>query len=177
MKNIIVSVVMGSDSDLPVMEGAVRILEEFGVGFEVLIASAHRSPEATVKFAKGAEKRGIKVIVAGAGGAAHLPGVIAAMTSLPVIGIPIKSQALSGIDSLYSIVQMPSGVPVATVGINGAKNAAILAVEMLGISDIKLRKAVKVYKKKLRAGVAEKQKRLDRLGVEKYLKFLEENKK
>jgi len=177
MKKIVVSVVMGSDSDLPVMGAGVKILEEFEVGFEVLIMSAHRSPKVTAKFAKGAVRRGIKVIIAGAGGAAHLPGVIAATTPLPVIGIPIKSQTLSGIDSLYSIVQMPSGVPVATVGINGAKNAAILAMEMLGISDVRLRKAVNVYKRKLRAGVAEKQKRLNKLGVEKYLKFLEENKK
>ena len=177
MKKIIVSVVMGSDSDLPVMKVAVKILEEFGVGFEVLIMSAHRSPELTAKFSKSAVKRGIKVIMAGAGGAAHLPGVIASMTSLPVIGIPIKSQALSGIDSLYSIVQMPSGVPVATVGIDGAKNAAILAMEIVGIGDIRVRKELVSFKRKLRAGVKEKQKRLDKLGVGNYLKFLKENKK
>ena len=139
MNKITVSVIMGSDSDLGVMKEALDVLNDFGVGNEVLVLSAHRTFEATRKYAMSAENKGVKVIIAGAGGAAHLPGVIAAMFPLPVIGVPIKTKSLDGLDSLLSIVQMPPGIPVATVGINGAKNAAILAAQILGLKypDIK----------------------------------------
>ena len=148
MGNAIVSIIMGSDSDLPVMQKAVDLLKEFSVPYEVKILSAHRTPDEHSEFSKNAEARGIKVIIAGAGGAAHLAGVTAANTTLPVIGVPIKSK-LDGMDSLLSIVQMPSGVPVATVAIDGAKNAAILAVEILALSDENLRGKLVDYKKKL----------------------------
>lgn len=144
-----VGIVMGSDSDLPVMTEAANILEEFGVAHEVKIISAHRSPHLALDYATGAESNDIEVIIAGAGGAAHLPGVIAALTPLPVIGVPIKSAALNGMDSLLSIVQMPSGVPVATVSINGAKNAGILAAQILSVKYPALREKIKAYKEKL----------------------------
>ena len=135
-KEIIVSIIMGSDSDLPVMKAAVEVLEEFGVAYELKIVSAHRTPEYMVEFAKLAASRGIRVIIAGAGGAAHLPGMVASLSSLPVIGVPIKSSnSIEGIDSLFSIVQMPKGIPVATVAINNATNAGLLAVRILGIAD------------------------------------------
>ena len=130
-----VSIVMGSDSDMPVMAKAAEMLEEFGISYEMRIISAHREPDLFFDYAKGAEERGIKVIIAGAGMAAHLPGMCAALFPLPVIGIPMHTASLGGRDSLYSILQMPSGIPVATVAINGAKNAAILAVQMLGTGD------------------------------------------
>ncbi len=148
MKNPVVSIIMGSDSDLSVMKKAADLLKEFAVSFEVKILSAHRTPDEHAKYSKEAAGRGVKVIIAGAGGAAHLAGVTAANTILPVIGVPIKSK-LDGMDSLLSIVQMPSGVPVATVAIDGAKNAAILAVEMLALSDENLRNKITEYKKKL----------------------------
>jgi len=132
-----VSIIMGSTSDLGVMEGAAKILEEFEIPFEMNALSAHRTPEEVEKFAKGAKDRGIQVIIAGAGMAAHLPGVIAAMTPLPVIGVPIKA-SLDGLDSLLAIVQMPPGIPVATVAINGARNAGILAVQMMALGDLAL---------------------------------------
>jgi phosphoribosylaminoimidazole carboxylase PurE protein len=169
MEKPIVSVVMGSDSDLPVMKDAFEVLEEFNVSFEVLVLSAHRSPEETTKFAKNALNRGVKVIISGAGGAAHLAGVIAAHFPLPVIGIPIKTSTLNGVDSLYSIVQMPPGIPVATVGINAAKNAGLLAVEILATENKKLQGKLKEYKKKLARSVSEKNKKLIELGVTKYL--------
>ena len=169
MEKPIVSVVMGSDSDLPVMKDAFEVLEEFNVSFEVLVLSAHRSPEETTKFAKNALNRGLKVIISGAGGAAHLAGVIAAHFPLPVIGIPIKTSTLNGVDSLYSIVQMPPGIPVATVGINAAKNAGLLAVEILATENKKLQGKLKEYKKKLARSVSEKNKKLIELGVTKYL--------
>lgn len=130
-----VGVIMGSTSDYSVMEAAVKTLEEFGVSFEKRVVSAHRTPELLVEYAKSAKGRGIEVIIAGAGGAAHLPGMVAALTPLPVIGVPVKSRALSGWDSLLSIVQMPAGVPVATVAIDGAKNAALIAISILSLSD------------------------------------------
>jgi len=144
-----VAIVMGSASDMDVMQPAQDILGEFGVSSETYVISAHRTPHKAFEFAASAEEAGYDVIIAGAGGAAHLPGVLAALTPLPVIGVPVKSVALKGLDSLLSIVQMPSGVPVATVGIDGAKNAGILAAEIIGVRDPAVRKAVKEYKRKL----------------------------
>lgn len=164
-----VSVIMGSDSDLPVMKEALDTLDEFKIPYEVLILSAHRSPDETAKYAKSLTVRGVKVVIAGAGGAAHLAGVIAAHFPLPVIGIPIKSPILNGVDSLYSIVQMPPGIPVATVGINGAKNAALLAVQILAVDNKKLQTAMKDYKNKLAEAVLAKSEKLKQLGVKKYL--------
>lgn len=133
-----VGIIMGSTSDYEVMSAAVETLEEFGVEFEKLVVSAHRTPQKMYEYATSAAQRGLKVIIAGAGGAAHLPGMVASMTTLPVIGVPVKSRALNGLDSLLSIVQMPAGVPVATVAINGAKNAALIAVSILALSDSSL---------------------------------------
>ena len=161
---------MGSDSDLPVMKSAAEVLEEFGVDFEISIISAHRSPNRAAEYAATAVERGLKVIIAGAGGAAHLPGVLAAMTPLPVVGIPIKTGALDGIDSLYSIVQMPSGIPVATVGINGAKNAGILAVQILSTADPSLGRKMSEYKQKLAGEVNAKSVLLEEIGYREYLK-------
>jgi 5-(carboxyamino)imidazole ribonucleotide mutase len=147
---------MGSESDLPIMQEAAKILEDLGVEHEVKIISAHRSPDLAIEYARGAESAGIEVIIAGAGGAAHLPGVIAAFTALPVIGVPIKSAALNGLDSLLSIVQMPSGVPVATVSINGAKNAGILAAQIVSVKYPELREKIKEYKARLAADIEAK---------------------
>lgn len=169
MKKPVISVVMGSDSDLPVIKDAISTLSGFEIPHEVLILSAHRSPDATSDFARKARERGIKVIIAGAGGAAHLAGVIASHFPLPVIGIPIKTPALSGVDSLYSIVQMPPGIPVATVGINGVQNASLLAIQILATSDKKLEKKLIEYKKNLAKKVLEKSEKLKKLGVERYL--------
>lgn len=141
---------MGSTSDLPVMEKAMKFLDDMCVPFEVNALSAHRTPDAVERFAKGAKERGIRVIIAGAGMAAALPGVIAASTTLPVIGVPIKGSALEGVDALYSILQMPPGIPVATVAINGAMNAAVLAVQILSLSDPALARAFEQYKSRLR---------------------------
>jgi 5-(carboxyamino)imidazole ribonucleotide mutase len=150
MKNELkVSVIMGSDSDLPVMEKAINTLKEFNVPFEVRIISAHRSPTILQEFISNAQARNVAVIIAGAGGSAHLPGVIASYTTLPVIGVPIKSKSLNGLDSLLSIVQMPSGVPVATVAIDGAKNAALLAIQILSVGNGKYSLMLNEYKKKL----------------------------
>ena len=161
-KKIDVSIVMGSTSDLPIMNLANGLLQKFGISFEVRVLSAHRSPDATAKYAKGAAKRGVKVIIAGAGGAAHLAGVIASNTILPVIGVPIKTSNLKGIDSLLSIVQMPSGVPVAAMAIGeaGAKNAAILAAEFLAIKNSNLRAKLLNFKKRLQNDVMKKDKSL-----------------
>ncbi|HEX3043798.1 MAG TPA: 5-(carboxyamino)imidazole ribonucleotide mutase [Bacillota bacterium] len=166
----LVGIIMGSDSDLPVMKGAAEVLEEFGVDFEISIISAHRSPNRAADYAGAACERGLKVIIAGAGGAAHLPGVLAAMTPLPVIGIPIKTGALDGIDSLYSIVQMPSGIPVATVAINGAKNAGILAIQILSTADSSLARKMIEYKQKLALEVNAKSALLEKIGYQEYLK-------
>ncbi len=144
-----VGILMGSDSDLQVMQEAADILKDLGVECEVKIVSAHRSPRLAIEYAAGAEEAGIEVIIAGAGGAAHLPGVIAALTPLPVIGVPVKTAALDGMDSLLSIVQMPSGVPVATVSINGAKNAGILAAQILSVKHPDLRRKIRDYKDRL----------------------------
>lgn len=145
----LISIIMGSDSDLPVMRNAVDICKEFGIGYEMRVISAHRNALESIEFSQNVHKRGIKVVIAGAGGAAHLPGVIAANTPLPVIGVPVKSAALNGLDSLLSIVQMPPGVPVATVGIDGAKNAALLAMEIIGTGDNSILQKTLDYKKKI----------------------------
>lgn len=174
MKKPIVSVVMGSDSDLPIMKDAVDILEEFNIPYEILILSAHRSPDETAKYAKIVLDHGIKVVIAAAGGAAHLAGVIAAHFPLPVIGVPIKTPTLGGVDSLYSIVQMPPGIPVATVSINGAKNAGLLAIQILAVCDKKLQRKILSYKKDLSDTVLKKSNKLKELGV---IKYLEVNKK
>jgi len=147
-KKPIVGIIMGSDSDLPVMEKAIETLDYFNIPFEVKILSAHRTPKQHTEYSSTAEKRGVKVIIAAAGGAAHLPGVTAAHTTLPVIGVPIKSKALNGMDSLLSIVQMPSGVPVATVAIDGAKNAALLALQIIALADKRIKQKLKRYKQK-----------------------------
>lgn len=144
-----VGIIMGSDSDLEIMKQASGILNEFGIKSEMKIISAHRSPEVLAEYASGAVTRGLKVIIAGAGAAAHLPGVTASFTPLPVIGVPIKSRSLEGLDSLLSIVQMPSGIPVATVAIDGAKNAGILAAQIIGTSDPDILNKLIIYKKKL----------------------------
>ena len=162
MTKPIVSIVMGSDSDLEIMREAGKTLEEFGIPYEMDITSAHRSPARTSEFARNAAARGIKVIIAGAGGAAHLAGVIAAETTLPVIGVPIPSSSLQGLDSLLAIVQMPAGIPVATLAIGkaGAGNAGILAAQMLALSDESLAAKLVAYKQKLARGVEEKSKKL-----------------
>lgn len=149
MSEILVGIIMGSDSDLPVMQAAADILDELGVAYEITIVSAHRTPRRMYDYATAADARGIKVIVAGAGGAAHLPGMVAAISPLPVIGVPVKSSALSGEDSLLSIVQMPPGIPVATVAINGGKNAGILAAQILATADAAIAKRVRAYQDSL----------------------------
>lgn len=160
MSSLRVGIIMGSDSDLPIMEKCAEALEEFGVGYEMVVSSAHRHPEKTAGYARGAAEKGLKVIIAAAGGAAHLPGVVASMTELPVVGVPIAIEPLKGIDSLYSIVQMPQGLPVATVTINGAYNAGLLAVQILALSDEKLAKKMSEYRRGLAAKVEEKDSRL-----------------
>ena len=159
-----VGIVMGSDSDWPTMKGTVEALKDFGIQYDVDVISAHRTPDVAVRYAKQAEKKGYAVLIAGAGGAAHIAGVLAALTPLPVIGVPMETSSLGGVDSLYSIVQMPSGVPVATVAIGkaGAKNAGILAAQIIGVGDAAMREKVKAYKRKLAAEVKEKVARLRR---------------
>lgn len=151
-----VGIIMGSDSDLPVMQGAADMLQELAVPYEMTIVSAHRTPSRLYEYAQGAEARGLRVIIAGAGGAAHLPGMVASLTPLPVIGVPVMTSTLNGQDSLLSIVQMPAGVPVATVAINGAKNAGILAAQILGSGDDGIRQRVARYKHELEAMVLRK---------------------
>ncbi|BCX12731.1 MAG: N5-carboxyaminoimidazole ribonucleotide mutase [Thermosynechococcus sp.] len=166
----LVAIVMGSDSDLPTMQGAIAICERFGLPYEVAILSAHRTPLAMVEFAQNAHQRGLKVIIAGAGGAAHLPGMIASLTPLPVIGVPVPSRHLQGLDSLYSIVQMPAGIPVATVAIGNAQNAGLLAVQLLASHDPELLKQVIAYRQELAATVSAKNEKLQTLGASAYLK-------
>ena len=158
----VVGIIMGSDSDLPVMQEAAEILRQFEVPYEITIVSAHRTPDRLYTYAKEAKVRGIKVIVAGAGGAAHLPGMVASLTALPVIGVPVKSSSLNGIDSLYSIVQMPPGVPVAAVAINGAKNAGILAAQILGAADERIYHVVNQYKRDLEEQVLKRADELEK---------------
>jgi 5-(carboxyamino)imidazole ribonucleotide mutase len=163
----IVSIIMGSDSDLPVMNAAADQLKEFGIPFELTVVSAHRTPDRLMKFAATASKRGIKVIIAGAGGAAHLPGMVASITTLPVIGVPIKSSnSIDGWDSVLSILQMPNGIPVATVALNGAKNAGILAASILSASSKPLEKKLQAFKDKMRKEVEAKAKGLVGKGFE-----------
>jgi 5-(carboxyamino)imidazole ribonucleotide mutase len=168
-KDIKVGIVMGSDSDLEIMKDSATILEEFGVSYEMTVVSAHRSPILAHKYATNAINEGIKVIIAGAGGAAHLAGVIASFTTLPVIGVPVKAKTLDGLDSLLSTVQMPPGIPVATVGINAAKNAGLLAVQILATSDKDLENKLVVYKKKMANEVEIKGEKLLKIGYKKYL--------
>jgi phosphoribosylaminoimidazole carboxylase, PurE protein len=164
----VVGIIMGSDSDLPTMVEAIAVCEEFHLPHEVAIVSAHRTPERMFEYAKTAHLRGLKVIIAGAGGAAHLPGMVAALTPLPVIGVPVITRTLQGVDSLYSIVQMPAGIPVATVAIGNAKNAGLLAVQILAINDAKLLEKVQEYRENLKQSVMEKQQRLDEVGYGEY---------
>lgn len=168
-----VAIIMGSDSDLPVMKESAEVLEYFGIEYEITIVSAHRTPERMFKYAKEAEERGIEVIIAGAGGAAHLPGMVASITPLPVIGVPIRTSTLQGVDSLLSIVQMPRGVPVATVAINNAKNAGILTAEILGVKYPGIRSKVAQYKEKLKKEVEKKAENLENIGYEKYIKNMQ----
>jgi len=164
-----IGIIMGSDSDLPTMQGAIAVCEEFDVSCEVAIVSAHRTPERMVEYAQSAHQRGLKVIIAGAGGAAHLPGMVAALTPLPVIGVPVASRHLQGVDSLYSIVQMPGGIPVATVAIGNAKNAGLLAVQILASHQPELLERVQQYRQNLEQSVMQKQAQLDELGYREYL--------
>jgi 5-(carboxyamino)imidazole ribonucleotide mutase len=165
----LVAVIMGSDSDLEVMKDACSLLEELNVSYEVSIVSAHRTPERMFNYAKSAKDRGIEVIIAGAGGAAHLPGMVASLTTLPVIGVPIRSSALNGLDSLLSIVQMPPGVPVATVAINGAKNAALLACQILAIKYKDIDERLNRYRQSIKDEVIRKASLLEELGYKEYL--------
>ncbi|MBO4948946.1 MAG: 5-(carboxyamino)imidazole ribonucleotide mutase [Peptococcaceae bacterium] len=166
MGNPKVGIVMGSDSDLKIMQDAVKVLRDFGVESELVVASAHRTPYKALQYAETAEERGIEVIIAGAGAAAHLGGVLAAVTPLPVIGVPINATALNGLDALYAMVQMPSGIPVATVAINGAKNAGILAAQILSVKDPELRKQLKAYKEKMAQEVEVKNQRVQEAVIE-----------
>ena len=160
--------VMGSDSDMPIMKKAAEFLDQMGIDFEMTIISAHREPDIFFEWAKGAKDRGVKVIIAGAGKAAHLPGMCAALFPMPVIGIPMKTSDLGGVDSLYSIVQMPSGIPVATVAINGGLNAGILAAKILATSDEKLLEKLEAYSEEMKQSVVEKAEKLDKVGYKDY---------
>lgn len=160
-----VAVIMGSDSDLSVMKDAVNVLNQFGIAHEVKILSAHRTPDETIQFAKNAERNNLKIIIAAAGGAAHLPGVISALTNLPVIGVPIKTKSFNGMDSLLSIVQMPSGIPVATMAVDGSKNAAILACKILALNDKTLRKKLNNAKDQMKKEVLMKAKKVHEGGI------------
>ena len=164
-----VAIVMGSDSDMPVMAQAADVLEKLGVDFEITVISAHREPDIFFEYAKTAEARGVKVMIAGAGKAAHLPGMCAALFPMPVIGIPMKTSDLGGVDSLYSIVQMPSGIPVATVAINGGTNAGILAAKILSTSDEALLGRLKEYSENLKNDVVKKADKLEQIGYKEYL--------
>ena len=164
-----VGIVMGSDSDLGVMSKAAEMLEKFGIEYEMTIISAHRMPEVFFDYAKKAEEKGFKVIIAGAGGAAHLPGMCAAIFPMPVIGVPIYTKTVGGVDSLYSIVQMPSGIPVATVAIDGGANAGILAAKILATSDDELLARLKEYKEDLKDGVMKKKEKIENVGYKKYM--------
>lgn len=163
-----VGIVMGSDSDMPVMSKAADVLTKLGVDFEMTIISAHREPDVFFEYAKGAEAKGFKVIIAGAGKAAHLPGMCAAIFPMPVIGIPMKTSDLGGVDSLYSIVQMPTGIPVATVAINGGANAGILAAKILAVSDGELLERLKAYSVEMKEEVEAKAAKLDEIGYKAY---------
>ncbi|MGH2412834.1 MAG: 5-(carboxyamino)imidazole ribonucleotide mutase [Microcystaceae cyanobacterium] len=167
--NPAIGIIMGSDSDLPTLQNAIAVCEEFAVAYEVAIVSAHRTPDRMVNYAKTAHQRGIKVIIAGAGGAAHLPGMVASLTPLPVIGVPVATRHLLGVDSLYSIVQMPAGIPVATVAIGNAKNAGLLAIQILAAHQPDLLEKIQQYRQDLYQSVLDKQAKLDELGYKQYL--------
>lgn len=167
-KKIDVAIIMGSDSDLPIMADSAKFLDDMGIPYEMKILSVHRCPDEAINYAKSLKDSNVKVIIAGAGGAAHLPGIFAAVNVCPVIGVPIHSKTLNGIDSLYSIVQMPSGIPVATVAINGAKNAAILASQIIGISNEELKSKIASFKNSLKDGVMKKDNKLQEVGYENY---------
>lgn len=169
MTQPLIGIIMGSDSDLPTMQDAIAVCAEFGVESEVAILSAHRTPERMVEYAKLVHQRGIKVIIAGAGGAAHLPGMVASLTPLPVIGVPVPSRHLQGLDSLYSIVQMPAGIPVATVAIGNAKNAGLLAVQIIATHQPQLLERVQHYRQTLANSVMDKQAKLEQVGYQQYL--------
>lgn len=169
MAKPLVGIVMGSDSDMSVMKAAAEMLARFGIEYEITILSAHRTPERAFQYARAAIERGIEVIISGAGGAAHLPGLLAALTPVPVIGVPIKTKTLNGMDSLLSIVQMPPGIPVATMAINGAQNAAIMAAQILGVKYAEIREKISRYRKSLEAEVLRKSDMLAVQGFEKYL--------
>lgn len=166
--NIDVAIIMGSDSDLPIMKDSANFLEDMGISYEMKILSVHRCPDEAIDYAKNLKNRGVKAIIAGAGGAAHLPGIFAAVNTCPVIGVPIYSKTINGLDSLYSIVQMPSGIPVATVAINGAKNAAILASQIIGVSDETVRNKLIDFKLGLKNAVIEKDTKLQEKGYANY---------
>ena len=166
----LVGILMGSDSDLPVMQEASKVLTEFGIGHEVHTLSAHRTPAAVMSYVQKSEADGYKAFICAAGGAAHLAGVVAAHTALPVIGVPIMNKSTGGIDALYSTVQMPPGIPVATVAINGAKNAAILAAQIIGAGDADMKAKVTAYKEKMAKDIQSKDAELQQVGVEEYLK-------
>ncbi len=164
-----IGIIMGSDSDLPVMRQAAEVLQSFDIPFEISVVSAHRTPERMIEYAKSAHQRGLKVIIAGAGGAAHLPGMVASVTPLPVIGVPVKSSnSIDGWDSILSILQMPNGVPVATVALNAAKNAGLLAAQILGSHDAVILEKMLAYKQKMAEEVLEKAKKLEEKGFEEY---------
>ena len=164
-----IGIIMGSDSDLPTMQAAVKICDQFAIAREIAIVSAHRTPQVMVEYAQNAHHRGIKVIIAGAGGAAHLPGMVAALTPLPVIGVPIATRNLQGVDSLYSIVQMPRGIPVATVAIGNAQNAGLLAVQIMASHRPELLQKITEYRQDLTEMVLDKQQKLENLGYQEYL--------
>lgn len=167
-KNIDVAIIMGSDSDLPIMKESAKFLEDMGISYEIKILSVHRCPDEAIDYAKGLKERNVKAIIAGAGSAAHLPGIFAAVNTCPVIGVPIHSKTLNGVDSLYSIVQMPSGIPVATVAINGAKNAAILAAQIIGTGNEEIQNRIVNYKASLKDAVMKKDAKLQEVGYENY---------
>lgn len=169
MQHPLVGIIMGSDSDLPTLQGAIAICEQFQIPHEVAIVSAHRTPEHMVDYARSAHTRGLRLIIAGAGGAAHLPGMVASLTPLPVIGVPVPSRHLQGLDSLYSIVQMPAGIPVATVAIGNSTNAALLAAQILALQDPDLLTQIQAYRETLKNQVLAKQERLATLGATTYL--------
>jgi 5-(carboxyamino)imidazole ribonucleotide mutase len=168
MTSPLIGIIMGSDSDLPTMKAAIEICEQFEIPHEIAIVSAHRTPERMFEYAKTAHQRGLKVIIAGAGGAAHLPGMVASVTPLPVIGIPVQTKTLQGVDSLYSIVQMPAGIPVATVAIGNATNAGLLAVQILATGDPTLLAQIQSYRQSLQEMVLAKQARLEKVGYGNY---------
>ena len=167
-KNIDVAIIMGSDSDLPIMSQAAKFFDDMEISYEIKILSVHRCPDEAIEYAKSLKNREVKAIIAGAGGAAHLPGIFAAVNVCPVIGVPIHSKTLNGVDSLYSIVQMPSGIPVATVAIDGAKNAAILASQIIGVANKEIQNKIIEYKSSLKDAVIKKDTKLQEVGFENY---------